>query len=209
MGLAVAESTQQPAETFNSKPCTSTLKGISLLLTVTSLNEPEVAKLGPPEVLTTESLLSLKKENMNFNYCSELTVRVLIPLQWKELALKRVPEAWRCSQALEKRGCGFPEPGGHSSVPVAPARPWPLTDASWHLPAGQPRAATSKPPARGTGCRQTQASYATSLQRPLAFSSREIKWCWLANACRLGLGDRSSDGVTGVVSPQGTVPAVR
>lgn len=58
MGLAVAESTQQPAETFNSKPCTSTLKGISLLLTVTSLNEPEVAKLGPLEVLTTESLLS-------------------------------------------------------------------------------------------------------------------------------------------------------
>lgn len=88
MGLAVAESTQQPAETFNSKPCTSTLKGISLLLTVTSLNEPEVAKLGPLEVLTTESLLSWKKENMNFNYCSELTVRVLIPLQWKELALR-------------------------------------------------------------------------------------------------------------------------
>lgn len=53
MGLAVAESTQQPAETFNSKPCTSTLKGISLLLTVISLNEPEEAKLGPLEVLTT------------------------------------------------------------------------------------------------------------------------------------------------------------
>lgn len=88
MGLAVAESTQQPAETFNSKPCTSTLKGISLLLTVTSLNEPEVAKLGPLEVLTTESLLSWKKKNMNFNYCSDLTARVLIPLQWKELALR-------------------------------------------------------------------------------------------------------------------------
>lgn len=68
MGLAVAESTQQPAETFNSKPCTSTLRGISLLLTVVSLNEPEEAKLGPLEVLTTESLLSLKKDNMNFNF---------------------------------------------------------------------------------------------------------------------------------------------
>lgn len=54
MGLAVTESTQQPAETFNSKPSTSTLNRISLL-TVTSLNETEAAKLGPLEVLTTES----------------------------------------------------------------------------------------------------------------------------------------------------------
>lgn len=71
-GLAVAESTQQPAETFNSKPYTSTIKGISLLLTVTSLNEPEGAKPGPLEVLTTESCLSLAEDNMNFNYPSEL-----------------------------------------------------------------------------------------------------------------------------------------
>lgn len=105
MGLAVAESTQQPAETFNFKPCTSTLKGICLLLTVISLNEPEEAKLGPPEVLTTESRLCFKKDNMNFNYCSELTVRVLIPLQWKELSVKT--RAWSLAVQSGVQGTGL------------------------------------------------------------------------------------------------------
>lgn len=139
MGLAVAESTQQPAETFNSKPCTSTLKGISLLLTVISLNEPEEAKLGPLEVLTTESLLSLEKDNMNFNYRSKLTVRVLIPLQWKELVLKCVPKVLWCSQAFEEQGCVFLEPGECSSMPAAPRPPQPLAGCTAAM-SGLPRA---------------------------------------------------------------------
>ena len=58
---------------------------------------------------------------MNFNYCSKLTVRVLTPLQRKELELKCVPKDLRCSQAFEEQGCVLLEPGDHRSLsPDAP-----------------------------------------------------------------------------------------
>lgn len=152
MGLAVAESTQQPAERFNSKPCTSTLKGISLLLTVISLNEPEEAKLGPLEVLTTASLLNLKNDNTNFNYCSKLTVRVLIPLQWKELVLKCAPEALRCSQAFKEQGCVLLEPGERSSAPAAPRALQPLAGCTVAISGHVTWAAVCKPHAQGADC---------------------------------------------------------
>lgn len=181
MGLAVAESTQQPAETFNFKPCTSTLKGICLLLTVISLNEPEEAKLGPPEVLTTESRLCFKKDNMNFNYCSELTVRVLIPLQWKELVLKRVPEVLRCSQAFEEQGCVFLEPGEPCSVPAAPRPPQTLARHTTVIPGHITWAATCESHTRGAGCAQEPKERCSISPATSAPSSPEISWCWLAH----------------------------
>lgn len=46
---------------------------------------------------------------MNFNCCSKLTLRVLILLQRKELALKPVPKVLWCSQAFEELDCAFLE----------------------------------------------------------------------------------------------------
>lgn len=67
-----------------------------------------------------------------------------------------VPEAWRCSQALEEAAVA-----SQSLAGTARSR--------WHQ-------------AQSMGWSWTQASYAASLLRPLVFSCREIKQCWLENA---------------------------
>lgn len=119
---------------------------------------------------------------MNFNYCSKLTVRVLTPLQWKELALKCVPNVLQCSQAFKEEGCALLEPGECSSVLAAPRPLQPLAGCTAAISGHVTWAATCKPRTRGADCawepnRQCSISPATS-----ASSSGEVKQCWLADA---------------------------
>lgn len=59
---------------------------------------------------------------MNFNYCNTLTVKVPIPLQWKELVLKHMP------QGIRGTGLGV---SGTQGMPLHPSSIMTTTASCW------------------------------------------------------------------------------